>query len=210
MKYFDRNFCELEDDPTLSESAINEYSAAVAYWQDQVARYFEQHPTAPRNHPIKADLGRAVGRLGEALRFAGRFSEALEYKQRALAIWEELDRSRAIVLARLRLAVILDQLGRGSEALAILHALRERIPNSVPNRDAANPDNANSNANPNDYEVYADFIHEALALAYVRQGNFKAALPELDAALCIRLERGRENMITRSRELSRRVEALAK
>ncbi len=54
----------------------------------------------------RADLGRALQRWSEYLRFARRLDESVEAKERALAIWRELDRPKAAFLVRLQLALI--------------------------------------------------------------------------------------------------------
>ncbi|MCR9141330.1 MAG: tetratricopeptide repeat protein [bacterium] len=139
---------------------------------------------------VQADLGRAIGRLGEALRFAGRTAEALECKISSLEIWRALGRSRAVNLAMIRLAIVLDESDRRAEALEILRELRGGLEDPAPADDLA---------------VYADFIHEALALALFRQGDAAAALPELEAALKIRNDRGQAQMMERTRDLLQRI-----
>ncbi|MEQ9365451.1 MAG: tetratricopeptide repeat protein [Leptospirales bacterium] len=194
MKYFDRNFREREDDPAVSEKAVDYYRGARRYFEERAAEMLAKNSHAVSEETpaaqieIQADLGRAVSRLGEALRFAGRIPEALECKLRSLEIWEKLQRSRAIYLARIRLAVVLDQAERGSEALEILRELRAEL--------------ALGDA---DLIVYADFIHESLALVLIRAGDSAAAIPELDAALAIRRRRGHAKTIDRTLDLLRRL-----
>ena len=194
VKYFDRHFCEREDDPDESRKAIEYYRGARRYFERQAAEMSGKSledsgaEASVAYTEVQADLGRAVSRLGEALRFAGRIREALEYKVQSLEIWEALKRSRAIYLARIRLAIVLDQADRSPEAREILRELRA----GLSGEDA-------------DLIVYADFIHESLALVLIRAGDTAAAIPELNAALEIRRQRGHAKMIERTNDLLRRL-----
>jgi tetratricopeptide (TPR) repeat protein len=58
-----------------------------------------------------ADEGRARGQLALRLAHDGRPEDALPHARRALEIWTELGRARAILLARLRLAELDARLG---------------------------------------------------------------------------------------------------
>lgn len=230
MKYFDRDFCEREDDPVVSRKAIEYYSGARRYFEGKLESHNAASADPETIVAVQADLGRAVGRLGEALRFAGRIPEALECKVRVLGIWELLGRSRAIVLARIRLAIVLDQGARARESLEILRVLRGGLTAVFAESDSTgahaapgNPDTNSGNCvndgitNPviryanygicyADLEPYLDFIYESLALVLLRRKQPGEALPELRAALDVRVSRGQEKMIERTRELIRRAE----
>jgi tetratricopeptide (TPR) repeat protein len=201
VKHFTPDFREREDDSSESQKAIDYYTGARRYFEQKIAETLTENSQNPagsdgtaddaRWTELRADFGRAVSRLGEALRFAGRIDEALECKIKSLEVWETLRRPRAIHLARIRLAVVLDQTGRAEDAdraLEILTELRAAL-------------NENAHA---DLTVYADFIHESLALVRLRRGEASSAPPELEAALEIRVQRGQAKMIERTRELLRR------
>ena len=206
MKFFDAEFCEREDNPDVSRKDIDYYSGAREYFERKTAELEQSAGPAGREAPegpgtawieLQADLGRAVSRLGEALRFAARIPEALECKRRSLAIWQTLQRPRAAYLARIRLAVVLDQSGEAGgaqQALDILRELRSALAAAGPG--SGDPDLA----------VYADFIHESLALVLIRQGDTANAVQELKAALAIREERGHQQTIERTLALLNRIE----
>lgn len=146
---------------------------------------------------LKADLGRLLGRMGEHRRLLGEYEIAADLKHRTLNIWRDLGRLRAEWLARLRLAVVID------EALAAASA-----PDNASNS-AANAANAPTEftalyartVEQEELRAYQDTALEARALAWARRLNRTRALEDLDAALEIRIARNAAAAVARTRNL---------
>ena len=198
MKVFDAQFREREDDAESRDRAIAAYSRTRAHYRELYER--ARDLSAADADELRAEYGRAVGRLGEAYRFAGRIAEAVPCKRETLSIWEELGRQRAVFLARLRLAIVLEQSDEPDsqqEGRQIFEELYTALRAGPHGGETADPGD--------DLAVYADFIFETAGLFRAREGRFDAARQEFERALRIRETRGRNNMIERTRVLLRQV-----
>lgn len=229
VKYFDGDWNERED--SLDEDVV-EYQARRL----ELESWLESGKDARRKRSEKeiADYGRCVGQLGEAYRLSGFWAAAFEARTAALAIWTELQRPRAIYLARLRLAILQESIrasGTPTErslfqpidvGYATLLELRADLRTAAAEATASDTRSVEEPAEQlsesehirlareGDLSVYADFVHEALAIALLRRGEYDPAHAEFAEALAIRRERGQRAMIKRTRELIDRLEQLAR
>ena len=216
MKYFDGDWNEREDG--LQQD--------VADYQAQRQQLESEQEGRDCSEKEIADLGRCIGHLGEACRLSGLWTAAFEARTAALAGWTGLQRPRALYLARLRLAILQESirvsgtpeeqalvtpLDAGYAALLELRAEMAGEPQTFTPVSIEQPGEQLSEsehirvARGDDLSVYADFVHEAVAIAYLRRGQHLEANAELAAALAIRSQRGQRAMIERTRQLMDRL-----
>ncbi len=139
----------------------------------------------------QADLGRLLGRIGEHRRLLGDYETAADLKQRTLRIWRSLGRRRAEWLARLRLAVVID------EALAASGAFARDAAQAPAEFDALYV----LACEQGDLQAYHDTALEARALAWARRKEKSRALADLDAALELQSARHAAAAVARTRTL---------
>ena len=162
-------------DAWLRERAVDleEAQRALQWQRDEVARV-RGRDLGQELH--RADLGRALGRLGHLARVAGELDEALGAREEARAIWAELGRDKARWLAELECAAVLGDKGRGEEALAELDRLADE-------------------EGDGGLEVYRVVLLEARAVVRWGLGQREEALADLEEAhLLCRGRKARERL----------------
>ncbi len=126
-------------------------------------------------------LGRRLQRHGRYRRLQGRFDDALSLKDEACKIWSDCERRKAHFLCQLQKSVILFEARRIEAALDAAEMLETRLDDET--------------------AVYRDMVAEALGKCHFGGGDRRRAVEYLEEALDIRLQRGNERHIERTRHL---------
>ena len=154
-------------DPRKVREALEESREQLEYLRERV----RQDATTLNT----TRLGRHLQRHGRLLRFAGRRSEAVDCKTKAIEIWREYGRERAHFLCRLQRCAIRGEAGDVDQALDELVMLRKQLDERT--------------------GVYRDMLEETLGTCHYRCGDYARALEALGRALQIRRQRGNQRHI---------------
>lgn len=175
----DESWKEVGLDTEAAREALVEYS--------RTAQRLRELWLNEQDESSRADLGRALRRHAHACKLTGSFAEALESQDECVKIWAELERDRALVLARIEAADIA-HLAESDDAWQRFHELEKVVEEPR-------------------FEIYQDFYAEYRALACCREGRFLEALGLMEQALQRRAEQGRkERQLEETRTLICRIE----
>ncbi len=173
----DERFCEVAKVPRQVEEALRDSRREIEYLRGEARR--EQSELKVTR------LGRQLQRHGRFLRLVGRFEDAREVTEEAMAIWEQYGRARALVVCRIQLSEIDLGGSRVEEAVKRL----ERLSTGMEEKAA----------------VYADQIAEVRGRSLAAAGDAQAAREALKEALEVRQQRGNERHIEMTKALMERI-----
>lgn len=177
--HIDETYIERADDPEALAAGIERQTKTL----ENLQRRFEEGPT----DELRADVGRALGRLSEWKRLAGDYDEAIRLKDAAIEVWAALGREKARTLTQLQKAETQHLMGDTENAYKRFEFLLARL-------------KANE-----ELSVYLDFAYEWMARALMRDGRVDDALDAMSKCLLLREQRGNAAQLAQTRELVERM-----
>lgn len=178
--HIDENFVECADDPDVLASSIDRQKLTL----ENLRRRFDD---ARDDTTLHADIGRALQRLSEWERLAGRYDAALEHKDEAITVWAALGREKARTLCQLQKAETQHLAGEVDAAYKRFELLILRLKSNE------------------ELSMYLDFAYEWYARCLMRDGRIAEALDAMSECLVLREARGNPAQLARTRDLVERM-----